>query len=82
MRVWTLRDKEEKRMNNLIDPTALVQTEKGPTPPDQPVKPTALGLVRVSDLMKVAPSLAALAVGFFATSPLPEIMSSYGGRGH
>ena len=69
-------------MNNLIDPTALAQTEKEPTPPDQPVKPTALGSVRVSDLMKAAPSLAVLAVGFLATSPLPEIMNSYGGKGH
>ncbi len=69
-------------MNNLIDPTAQSQTEVIPAPLDQSIEPTGSGSVCVTDLMKAAPSLAVLAVGFLATSPLPQFISSYGGRGH
>jgi hypothetical protein len=62
---------------NPIGSTAQSHEEATPASQAQVVEP-----VRISDLTKAAPSLAVLAVGFLASSPLPELVSSYGGRGH
>jgi hypothetical protein len=78
----TLRDKEEKMINNPIEPTVQSHEEAIPASQAQTVEPAGLFPLRIADLTKAAPSLAVLAVGFLANSSLPEFISSYGGRGH
>ena len=68
--------------NHPIEPTAPSHEEATPASQTQVVEPAALFPLRIADLTKAAPSLAVLAVGFLASSPLPELVSSYGGRGH
>jgi hypothetical protein len=67
---------------NPIEPTVQSHEEAAPASQAQVVEPAALFPLRIVDLSKAAPSLAVLAVGFLASSPLPELISAYGGRGH
>ena len=67
---------------NPIEPTVQSHEQAIPASQAQVVEPATLFSLRIADLTKAAPSLAVLAVGFLARSPLPELVSSYGGRGH
>jgi hypothetical protein len=68
--------------NNPIEPTTQSHEEATPASQAQVVESAASFPLRIADLTKAAPSLGVLAVGFLASSPLPELISSYGGRGH
>jgi hypothetical protein len=68
--------------NHPIEPTVQSHAEAIPVSQAQVVEPVACFPLRIADLSKAAPSLAVLAVGFLASSSLPEVISSYGGRGH
>ena len=67
---------------NPIEPTTQSHEEAIPASQAQVVEPVAFFPLRIADLSKAAPSLAVLAVGFLASSSLPEVINSYGGRGH
>lgn len=67
---------------NPIEATVQPHEEAIPASQAQVVEPAALFPLRIADLTKAAPSLAVLAAVFLASSPVPEIISSYGGRGH
>jgi hypothetical protein len=69
-------------INNPIEPTVQSHEEAIPASQAQVVEPAGLSPLRIADLTKAAPSLAVLAVGFLASSSLPELINSYGGRGH
>jgi len=65
-----------------IEPTVQSHEQALPASQAQVVELATLFSLRIADLTKAAPSLAVLAVGFLVSSPLPELVSSYGGRGH
>ena len=67
---------------NPIEATVQPHEEAIPASQAQVVEPATLFSLRIADLTKAAPSLAVLAVGFLVSSPLPELVSSFGGRGH
>ena len=65
-----------------IEPTVQSHEQAVPASQAQVVEPAAVFPFRIADLTKAAPSLAVLAVGFLTSSSLPEVISTYGGRGH